>query len=192
MTTCIALSSIFVCQPICSLQVVKSKYKYLYAKSQGLSQAKPEPSWQWWLWPGLSFDKAKAASSQAKAGAFRPSWAMHSPTFETNEFIYFLHTCHSPENHSSHYDILNCCSQTVKKLGCFILEQFFFSIHDFWYCSSSVHLSACNYSIKNNCFLNFIPAPHTQSLLSSYLLIHSLDSSSQLIFLASYSLPIIS
>jgi hypothetical protein len=48
-------------------------------KSPGLGQAKPEPSRERRLWPGLRFSKAKAASSQAKAGAFRPSRAVHSP-----------------------------------------------------------------------------------------------------------------
>ena len=48
-------------------------------RSRGLGQAKPEPSREWRLWPGLRFDKAKAASSQAKAGASRPSRAVHSP-----------------------------------------------------------------------------------------------------------------
>ena len=44
-------------------------------KSQGLGQAKPGPSCGQWLWPGLGFEKAKAASGQAKAGALRPSQA---------------------------------------------------------------------------------------------------------------------
>ena len=48
-------------------------------KSRGLGQAEPEPSREWRLWPGLKFHKAKAASSQAKAAAFRPSRAVHSP-----------------------------------------------------------------------------------------------------------------
>ena len=48
-------------------------------KSRGLGQAEPEPSREGRLWPGLKFHKAKAASSQAKAAAFRPSRAVHSP-----------------------------------------------------------------------------------------------------------------
>ena len=44
-------------------------------KSRGLGQAKPGPSRGWRLWPGLCIQEAKAASSQAKAAAFRPSRA---------------------------------------------------------------------------------------------------------------------
>ena len=44
-------------------------------KSRGLGQAKPGPSRIWRLWLGLGFEKAKAGSGQAKAGAFRPSRA---------------------------------------------------------------------------------------------------------------------
>jgi hypothetical protein len=44
-------------------------------KSRGLGQAKPEPGPTQRLWPGLCIEKAKAISSQAKAGAFRPSRA---------------------------------------------------------------------------------------------------------------------
>jgi hypothetical protein len=36
---------------------------------------KPGPSQLSRLWPGLGFEKAEAASGQAKAGAFRPSRA---------------------------------------------------------------------------------------------------------------------
>ena len=50
------------------------KFIFTY-KSRGLGQAKPEPSREWRLWPGLRFEEAKAASGQAKAGAFRPSRA---------------------------------------------------------------------------------------------------------------------
>jgi hypothetical protein len=50
------------------------KFIFTY-KSRGLGQAKLEPSREWWLWPGLRFEEAKAASGQAKAGAFRPSRA---------------------------------------------------------------------------------------------------------------------
>jgi hypothetical protein len=50
------------------------KFIFTY-KSRGLGQAKPEPSREWRLWPGLRFEETKAASGQAKAGAFRPSWA---------------------------------------------------------------------------------------------------------------------
>ena len=52
----------------------KSIFTY---KSHSLGQAKPEPSREWWLWPGLRFEEAKATSGQAKAGAFRPSRAVH-------------------------------------------------------------------------------------------------------------------
>src|SRR5258708_10635745 len=44
-------------------------------KSRGPGGAKPGPSPERRLWPGLGFLKAKAASSQAKAAAFRPSRA---------------------------------------------------------------------------------------------------------------------
>ena len=44
-------------------------------KSRGLGQARPKPSCEWWLWLGPGFQQAKAASSQAKAGAFGPSGA---------------------------------------------------------------------------------------------------------------------
>ena len=53
-------------------------------KSRGLGQAEPEPSREWRLWPGLKFHKAKATSSQAKAAAFRPSRAVHSPKSESS------------------------------------------------------------------------------------------------------------
>ena len=61
---------------ICSPQIIKwwSKFIFTY-KNRGLGQAKPEPSREWRLWPGLRFEEAKAASGQAKAGAFRPSRA---------------------------------------------------------------------------------------------------------------------
>jgi len=52
-----------------------SKKKKITYKSRGLGQAKPGPSRGWRLWPGLGFEQAKAASGQAKAGAFRPSRA---------------------------------------------------------------------------------------------------------------------
>jgi hypothetical protein len=52
---------------------------YCVYKSRGLGQAKPEPSRVRRLWLGLEFEKAKAGSGQAKAGAFRPSRAVHSP-----------------------------------------------------------------------------------------------------------------
>jgi hypothetical protein len=67
---CIVLSSSPVRQPICSEKIVHFTYK-----SQGLGQAKPEPSRGSQLWPGLGFEKAEAASGQAKAGALRPSRA---------------------------------------------------------------------------------------------------------------------
>jgi hypothetical protein len=44
-------------------------------KGQGLGQAKPEQSQDSRLWPGPGFEKAEAASGQAKARALRPSWA---------------------------------------------------------------------------------------------------------------------
>ena len=51
-------------------------WKFIFTyQSHGLGQAKPEPSHEWQLWPGLRFEEAKAASGQAKARAFRPSWA---------------------------------------------------------------------------------------------------------------------
>jgi hypothetical protein len=53
---------------------------YTSHKSHSLSQAKLGPSHGWWLWPSLRFGKAKAASGQAKARAFRPSWAIHNTT----------------------------------------------------------------------------------------------------------------
>jgi hypothetical protein len=56
-----------------------------FDESRGLGQAKPEPSREWRLWPGLTFDKAKAASGQAKAGAFRPSRAVHSTREDLSE-----------------------------------------------------------------------------------------------------------
>ena len=76
-------------QKSCQLQ------KNLYAKSWGLGQAKLEPSWQWWLWHGLSFDKAKATSSQAKARTFRPSQAVHRPTSTSTSRASF----HCPHHH---------------------------------------------------------------------------------------------
>jgi hypothetical protein len=44
-------------------------------KSRGPGWARPGPSQGSRLWPGLGFEKAKAASGQAKAGALRPSRA---------------------------------------------------------------------------------------------------------------------
>jgi hypothetical protein len=44
-------------------------------KSRGLGRAKPGPSRDSRLWPGPGFEKAEAASGQAKAGAVRPSRA---------------------------------------------------------------------------------------------------------------------
>jgi hypothetical protein len=41
----------------------------------GLGRARPGPSQGSRLWPGLGFEKAEAASGQAKAGALRPSRA---------------------------------------------------------------------------------------------------------------------
>jgi hypothetical protein len=46
-----------------------------HAKSRSLSRARPGPSCEWWLWLGPSLEQAKAASGQAKAGAFGPSQA---------------------------------------------------------------------------------------------------------------------
>ena len=57
-------------QLICSNFFLQSTYK-----SHGLGRAKLEPSQVWRLWPGLGFEKAEAASGQAKAAAFRPSRA---------------------------------------------------------------------------------------------------------------------
>ncbi|KAF8891915.1 hypothetical protein CPB84DRAFT_1748788 [Gymnopilus junonius] len=45
-----------------------------------------KPSLTFGFWPGSRFGKAKARSSQAKAGAFRPSWSWH------------ITTCDQPEN----------------------------------------------------------------------------------------------
>ena len=55
------------------MQFKLSTHTYTSHKSHSLSQAKLGPSYGWWLWPSLRFGKAKAASGQAKAGAFRPS-----------------------------------------------------------------------------------------------------------------------
>ena len=60
------------------------------------ARAWAKPSQQWRLWHGLSFDKAKAASSQAKARAFRPSRAMHSPTSTSTSRASFHCPCHHP------------------------------------------------------------------------------------------------
>jgi hypothetical protein len=60
------------------------KFIFTY-KSHGLGQAKPGPSCEWRLWPGLRFEEAKAASGQAKAGAFRPSQA-RTPLLETSSY----------------------------------------------------------------------------------------------------------
>ena len=53
---------------------------------QAVAQAKVKPkpavfdSFGTWLWPGLWISKARAIKSQAKAVAFRPSWARTSLT----------------------------------------------------------------------------------------------------------------
>jgi len=59
--------------------MVRTNYIVIYydfnPTSRGSGQAKPKPSRHWRLWPGLKILKAEAAESQAKAVAFRPSWA---------------------------------------------------------------------------------------------------------------------
>jgi hypothetical protein len=56
--------------------------------------ARPGPSHEWWLWLGPSPEQAKAASGQAKAGAFGPSQAGTSLNyltfFETEHFRLLL------------------------------------------------------------------------------------------------------
>jgi hypothetical protein len=59
-----------VCQPICRIFFIHFTYT-----SQGLGRARPGLSQGSQLWPGLEFEKAKAASGQAKARALRPSQA---------------------------------------------------------------------------------------------------------------------
>ena len=49
-------------------------------QSCGLGQAKPKPSCEWQLWLHPGFQWATAASGQAKARAFGPSWAGTSLT----------------------------------------------------------------------------------------------------------------
>ena len=68
-------------------------------KSRGLGQAEPEPSREWRLWPGLKFHKAKAASSQAKAAAFRPSRAVHSPI---HAFSFTVNHTRAPPHSPAH------------------------------------------------------------------------------------------
>ena len=76
--------------------------------------------------------------------------------------------------------------------------NFFFFTHDFWYCSSSLHLSATIqgkiivFWIYSNTSLNCNLYTHTESYYPPIYSSISLDSSSQFIFLTSYSLPIIS
>ena len=66
--------------------------KYITYKSCGLGQAKPGPSCDWRLWLGLRFEKAKAGSGQAKAGAFRPSRARQITTSNYCHIIHCQHT----------------------------------------------------------------------------------------------------
>jgi len=52
-----------------------SRVPIVCAKSQGLGRARPKPSHDLRLWLSPGFQQAKAASGQAKAGAFGPSRA---------------------------------------------------------------------------------------------------------------------
>ena len=53
---------------------------HIWVISPGLGQSQAKPSQHFGFWPGLGYYKAQAASSQAKAGAFRPSRSRHITT----------------------------------------------------------------------------------------------------------------
>ena len=65
------------------------EYRFGMGTGRGLGRAKPGPSRLWWLWLGLDIEEAKAASGQAKAGAFGPSRARQITNYR------FQHQAHT-------------------------------------------------------------------------------------------------